>query len=124
MTTEEFELCLELYKLTGWDTTTTFAWREYKNVGSSEVQRSRELNYFDQREHVCPAYTIDDLYRHYPVDYCVVRTEGDEWQVWNDENGFYGTDHNAVFASSPRLATIKGCIELIKQGILRPEAAS
>lgn len=116
---EEFELCLELYKLMGLSATTTFAWHEYQNVGSTEKRYSRELAYFNESEHVCPAYTMDDLYKYYPIDYCVVRTGENEWQVWNDEEGFYGADHNHVVASSPRIATIKGCIELFRQNILK-----
>ena len=106
-----FELCQELYELSGWLTgvdgncyvspTTERRGFEVRTLKDTENDRAR----------VCPAYDLGYLLRRLPVGNVLTSLE-DEWIA--------SSSPKITTAATPEDAAAKLAIELFKQGILPP----
>lgn len=140
MNTSSLELSKELYELSGW-TVTDYVWRHHKPNDASQLElrvakeaddyrfrNSPEAKRFREENAFYPAYDLGYLLRKLPrqkdmydlvlATYVDVYTEREGWIC-----GFQQRDNfidPVNIADTPEDAAAKLCIELFKQGIIKP----
>lgn len=112
MNVASLELSQQLYELSGWRNTT--------NTFGSSRERLDWIQTDNGKGWYLPAYDLGYLLRRIP-GYCHLEHSAETGKMlWMA----YHSEQNTQYAETPEDAVAKMCIELFKQGILKPEESA